>query len=124
MSHKGSVQVTILFTCSPEHVAEGDALFSSHAEWMEQSHYRDGDLALLAYNVTKAPELSNPLDPGSESTGNTVFSLVEVYATQAGLDDHWARGSAEDEMFGAFVGFANKCTVATSHNATVVQSLW
>jgi len=52
----------------------------SRASWMKQSHYREGDRALLAYNVVKGPELSNPLDPGSEPTGNTSFVLTEVYA--------------------------------------------
>ena len=37
----------------------------------------------------KAPELSNPMDPASKPTGNTVFILSEVYETGAGVADHF-----------------------------------
>ena len=35
--------------------------FTSHAAWMAGSHHRDGDKALISYDLTKGPELSNPL---------------------------------------------------------------
>ena len=57
MSHKGNTQVTITFTCGPEDVEEGDAVFESHTAWMERSHHREGELALLRYNVVTSPEL-------------------------------------------------------------------
>src|SRR5262245_15505399 len=31
--------------------------FKSHGSWMEATHYRTGEKALLSYNVSKAPEL-------------------------------------------------------------------
>ena len=65
MSHQGKIQITLMFTVGPDQVEEADRIFASHAEWMEQTHYRDGELALLSYSVAKAPELSNPLDPSS-----------------------------------------------------------
>ena len=40
---------------------------------MESTHYRDGAKALLSYNVSKAPELSSPMDLNSAPTGNTCF---------------------------------------------------
>ena len=73
MSHKGRTQITFIITAEPDQVAEGDRLFASHAAWIDKTHHRDGDLALLLYNVVKGPELSNSLDPGSASTGNTCF---------------------------------------------------
>lgn len=123
MAHRGNIQLTILFTCGPEDVAAGDALFADHAEWMERSHPRDGDLALVAYNVVRGPELSNPLDPGSEPTGNTTFTLMEVYATQAGVANHWRMGTTEWDGFPAFADFAGKCKVTAHHGSEVVQSL-
>jgi len=56
---------------------------------MAQSHYREGEKALLRYNVVKGPELSNPWDPSSDPTGNTCFVLMEVYESEAGVEDHW-----------------------------------
>ncbi len=123
MSHKGNTQITIILTCGPDDVAEGDALFAEHAAWMEQTHYRDGELALLSYNIVKGPELANPLDPGSEPTGNTSFVLTEVYASPAGLEDHWRQG-VEWEGFALLQAWAPKCKVTTLHGSEVVQSLW
>ena len=45
---------------------------------MESTHYRTGEKALLSYNVSKGPELSDP-DPNSAPTGNTCFILSEIY---------------------------------------------
>lgn len=123
MSFKGKTQLTIIFTCGPDDVAEGDALWAAHAAWLEQSHYREGEKALLAYNIVKGPELSNPLDPGSEPTGNTSFVLTEVYASPAGVADHWKQGMAW-EGFASLQKWAPKCKVAALHGSPVVQSLW
>jgi hypothetical protein len=84
VSHKGKTQITIIFTATPDLVAEGDRIFASHAKWMERTHYREGELALLRYNLVKGPELSHPMDPSSEPTGNTSFVLTEVYENPAG----------------------------------------
>ena len=124
MSHEGSTQLTIIFTATPDLVAEGDRLFASHASWLAASHHREGELALLRYNVGKGPELSNPLDPSSEPTGNTLYVLLEVYAGQAGLDDHWQQGSTNWQDFGAFVEWAGKTNPAAIHAGQVVHSLW
>ncbi len=124
MSHKGNTQVTFILTATPDLVAEGDRIFASHARWMEQSHHRSGELALLSYNIAKGPELSNPMDPGSAPTGNTSFVVAEVYANPAGLEDHWKQGAEGWEDFGAFMEWAGKVNVAVLHGSPVVQSLW
>ncbi len=124
MAQLGKSQVTITFTATPDLVAEGDRIFAAHAEWMARSHHRDGNLALLSYNVVKGPELSNALDPSSTPTGNTTYVLAEVYESQAGIDDHWRMGTQEWSEFGAFAAWANKCNVTALHGSPVVQSLW
>jgi hypothetical protein len=123
MSHKGKTQLTFIFITTPDLVQEGDRLFSSHAEWMEKTHHRDGKLALLLYNVVKGPELSNPLDPSSKPTGNTCFVLSEVYETPDGLADHWKRSGTWKD-FGAFVKWAGSVKVAVLHGSPVIHSLW
>ena len=124
MSHQGKTQLTFIFTATPDQVAEGDRLFASHAPWMERTHPREGDLALLHYNVVKGPELSNPLDPSSAPTGNTCFVLDEVYETPAGLADHWKKGAETWDDFGAFVSWASSVKVAVLHGSPVIHSLW
>ena len=124
MAQKGNIQLTFIFTATSDLVAEGDRIFGNHAAWMAESHPRDGELALLGYNVVKGPELSNPLDPSSEPTGKTSFVLTEVYATQAGMANHWKQGAETWNNFGAFVEWAGKVQVAVLHGAPVIHSLW
>ena len=46
MAYTGKIQLTVIFTATPDLVAEGDRIFNSHAAWMAKSHYRDGNKAL------------------------------------------------------------------------------
>ena len=43
---------------------------------------------------SKGAELSTPVDPNSEPTGNTIFVLSEIYETPAGVAEHWRAASA------------------------------
>jgi hypothetical protein len=122
MGYKDKVHLTITFTVSPDQVAEFDRLFASHGKWMETSHPRSGELALLSYNVSKGAELSNPLDPGSEPTGNTVYVLDEIYESEAGVTNHWALSQDWPDM-GAVVAAAGKAQVTTQHRGRVINSL-
>jgi hypothetical protein len=124
MSQRGKTQITFIFTVPPDQVSEGDRIFANHAKWMEETHYRDGDKALLTYNVVKGPELSNPVDPSSEPTRNTCLVLTEVYETPAGLEDHWKKAAEGFEDFDAFLEWTGKVTVTVLHGSPVVHSLW
>ncbi len=88
---------------------------------MARTHYREGEMALLRYNVVKGPELSNPLDPSSSPTGNTCFVLTEVYETPAGLADHWKQGAENWEDFNALVAWASSLNVAVLHGSPVIH---
>ena len=123
MSHKGKAHLIIMFTVDPDDVAEGDRIFASHAEWME-GHPREGDLALLDYTISKAAELSNPMDPSSEPTGRTTFVIDEYYESPAGIAAHWQETMKWPEMTsGAAPAWMGKATMVTMHNGAVVQSL-
>ncbi|MFA9409545.1 MAG: hypothetical protein ACERKJ_12035 [Candidatus Dadabacteria bacterium] len=123
MSTKGKTQLIIIFIAPPELVEEGDKLFAWHAEWIEKTHPKEGELALLRYNIIKAPELTLPFDSSSEPTGNTMFVLDEMYESQAGLDNHWNQAPYW-EHHAALWQWANKCKVITAHNGKAVQALW
>jgi hypothetical protein len=124
MSQMGKSHLIIMFTVGPDDVAEGDRIFASHGEWMK-GHPREGDVALLDYTVSKGPELSNPLDPNSEATGNTIFVVDEYYESPAGIARHWldSMGNWPEMSSAAPAWFAN-ATIVTLHNGTVVQALW
>lgn len=123
MGYQGKVHLNLVLTVPPDQVAKGDRLFASHGPWIEESHPRSGELALLSYNVSKGPELSNPLDPGSEPTGNTVYVLDEVYESEAAVANHWKLGSEGWADFGAFVAWAGGVQVTAQHRGGVVNSL-
>ena len=124
MSQKGKTMITMMFTAGSDQVAEGDRIFASHAKWMEKTHHRDGDLALLQYNVAKGPEYNTPLDPLSGTTGNMIFTLYEVYNKPEGLADHWKRAQENWEDFGAIMAWSGKVKLVVMHGVPVVHSLW
>ena len=76
MTYHDKIQLTLIIIAPPDQVAEGDRIFKSHGSWMESTHYRTGEKALLSYNVSKMKELSDPGDLNSAPTGNTCFVLT------------------------------------------------
>ena len=94
------------------------------ASWMEKSHDRDGDKALLSYNFAKGPELENPLDPSSRGTGNTRYVLDEIYETPAGIEDHWGQAQDSWSDFARMVEVIGTCNPQTLHGGSIAQSLW
>ena len=124
MAHKGKTQLMLLIVAPPDQAEEGDRLFRSHAPWMEATHHRDGDKALLSYNLSRTPELSNPMDPSSAPTGNTCFILSEIYETEAGVADHLQQAESSWQEFPEIVKWMEKCTVMGASAAPIINSLW
>ena len=124
MAHKGKTQLMLLIVAPPDQAEEGDRLFRSHAPWMEATHHRDGDKALLSYNLSRTPELSNPMDPSSAPTGNTCFILSEIYETEAGVADHMQQAESSWQEFPEIVKWMEKCTVMGASAAPIINSLW
>lgn len=121
---EGKVQLLIIAVANAEQTAEGNRLFASHKPWMKSTHHQDGDKALLRYNVSTAPELSNPLDPNSEPTGNTIFILAEVYESGAGVADHFEQAAASWDDYGAFMEWVGATNATVVPAAPIVHSLW
>ena len=124
MDNKGKTQLTFVIVASPDHVEEGDRIFRSHAPWMKATHHRDGEKALLSYNVSKAPELSNPMDPNFAPTRNTIFILSEIYESEAGVADHFEQATAGWQDFPALGDWLGKCQVTGIAAAPIFNSLW
>jgi hypothetical protein len=119
----GTTRLVIMWTVKAEDVAAADKLFESHAKWMT-AHPREGDTALLSYSISRGPELSNPMDPTSTPTGNTLYVLDESYASPAGIPAHWQLAQQTWQDLGPFMEWNAKTTATTLHNGTVIQSLW
>lgn len=90
---------------------------------MEATHHRSGEKALLSYNVSKAGELSNPMDSNSAPTGNTCFILTEIYETEAGVADHFQQAMASWKDFPALGKWLEKCKVTGVTAAPIINSL-
>ena len=124
MAYHGKIQLTLFVIAPPDQVAEGDRIFQSHGPWMEATHHRTGDKALLSYTVSKGPELSNPVDPNSAPTGNTCFVLTEIYETKAGVLDHFEQAKESWRDAPAQLKWLEKCKFMFVAAAPVINSLW
>ena len=123
MSEMGKTHIAAMWIVSPDDVPEGDRLFESHGRWMT-GHPREGAVALRSYSISKGPQLSNPLDPNSAPTGNTIFVLSEVYESPAGVDEHWKQAAETWQDLEKWMEWSARCNVSTLHNGTIVQAHW
>ena len=123
MADMGKTNIVVMWTVAPDEVAEGDRIFESHGKWMT-GHPREGAAALLSYKISKGPELSNPVDPNSDPTGNTIFVLNEVYESPAGVAEHWKQAVETWQDLPAFMDWSTKGKISTLHSGTVVQAHW
>ncbi len=121
---EGKIQLLIVAVANAEQTVEGNRLFAAHAPWMKATNHQDGDKALLRYNVSTAPELSNPMDPESEPTGNTIFILAEVYETGAGVADHFEKAAASWDDYDAFMAWVGATNATVVPAAPIAHSLW
>jgi hypothetical protein len=124
MAYEGKSQLLITFVAPADKVGEIDRLVASHAAWMADTHHRDGSKALLSYSFSKGPELANPMDPGSDATGDTRYVLNEIYESPDGIADHWQQAQESWDDFGAIVEILASCDTQTLHSGEVAASLW
>ena len=114
MDYTGRSQWSLMFVCPADLEPEADRIFASHAEWMQGTHYRDGDKALLQYTVTKAP--------GDE--GAVVYAITEMYQSPSGPEDHLKRAHEDWEEISAWGALMEKCEGPWVINGTIQHSLW
>ncbi len=113
MNLNGKVQLTMIFVATPDLEAEGDRITKAHALWMEETHYREGEKALLQYTVGK----------GTDDDGNIHFVVTEVYESEAGLKDHFEQAHQTWKDFDDWVKWTNKCE-KSSKVISIIDSLW
>ena len=112
-NYTGKAHLSLIIVSPAELEAEGDRIFKSHAEWMVKTHFREGEKALLQYNVAKSPG----------DNGNVIFVLTEVYESVAGIDDHIEQANVDDH-FEAFSKWRTQCKVTFVRDASIIHSLW
>jgi hypothetical protein len=124
MAKANEVRFMVSSICPPDQVAEGDRIYRSHIDWMKGTHHREGPNALISYDVSRTPELSDPFDLASKPTGNTVFVLTEVYGNDAGVVDHFKQAQASWKDFSAWKAWMGKCKTTKVGAAKVFNTLW
>ena len=124
MAKMNEIRFTVTSICPAEQAPEGDRLYGSHIDWMKATHHREGPKALLSYDVSKTPELSDPFVLDSKPTGNVIFVLTEVYETDAGVVNHFDLSKATWKDFQAWNDFAAKCKTTKVGAAKIFNSLW
>jgi len=118
----GKTRLTFTFIVPAKSVALADKVFACHATWMTKTHHRTGPMALLSYDVSKMPELTDPVGLKSKPTGKTIYVLNEVYETAAGVEDHFANTSSW-ECFDQFVGLVKASKVTRVASGSIFNSL-
>ena len=83
-----------------------------------------GPQSVAQLRLLEGAELANPLDPGSEATGNTRYVLNEIYESPDGIADHWQQAQASWADFGAMVEMIASCNPQSLHTGEVAASLW
>ena len=118
----GKTRLTFTFTVPAKSVALADNVFACHAKWMDQTHHHTGPMALLSYDVSKMPELTDPVGLKSKPTGKTIYVLNEVYETVAGVEDHFAK-TPKWECYDQFVELVNASKVTRVATGSIFNSL-
>ena len=113
MNYKGKAQLTIVIDSPAELEAEGDRILDMHEAWIRRTHYREGDKALLQYDIAKS----------RSENGNVIFVMTEVYETTAGIDDHIAQAQ-DDEHHDLLLKWWERCNVTFVRDGEIIHSLW
>jgi len=113
MNYTGKAQFSLTIVAPPELESEGDRIFNLHAAWMEETHYREGEKALLQYTVAKR----------IDDDGNIIIVLTEVYETMAGVEDHYKQ-AGDWEWIEDWRKLMDQCQVTYGGGASIVHSLW
>ena len=118
--YKGKTQLTRIWTVKPDSVEKMKEIAESHTKWMKETHYKEGEKALLMLNWCMEIEK----DEEGNQTGNTLFVLTEVYESVAGVDDHYKQ--AEDVDFNFIPHDMGEMTLSLTacDRGKVINSLW
>lgn len=76
-----------------------------------------------SYDVSKAEQLSNPMDANSPKTGKTIFILNEMYESMAGVADHFERTPTWSD-FPALGAWLGECELVAVPGAPISNSRW
>ena len=114
-------QLQYLWIFKPELKGIAKRIAEDHTKWMNETHTKNGDKALLMLNWSIGPEFKN-----GKETGNLSLILTEIYETQAGIFDHFEQAQNNTSYFrDDFADFESKCESNVKINSSdIIQSMW
>ena len=118
---KNKKQLQYLWIFNPELKDIAKRVAEDHTKWMNETHTKNGDKALLMLNWSIGPEFKD-----GKETGNLSLILTEIYDTQAGIVDRFEKAQNNTPYFrDDFADFESKCESNVKINSSdIIQSMW
>ena len=119
--YQNKKQLQYIWIFRPELTDIAKRIAEDHTKWMNKTHSKDGDKALLMLNWSIGYEFKN-----GNKTGNMSLILTEIYETQAGIDDHFKQAQNNGATFrDDFSDFERKCeNLVKINSADIINSMW
>ena len=114
-------QLQYLWIFKPELIEIANRIAEDHTKWMNETHTKEGDKALLMLNWSIGPEFKD-----GNKTGNMSLILTEVYESQAGIDNHFDQAQKNAATFRDDLSdFENNCENLVKINSSdIIHSMW
>ena len=137
---KGKRSVTWTFIAKDEEAVEAlRTFFEGHYDFMKEKCHKEGDLKLISYYISEAPEYYGSNLPSNsseekksfekwfdgiypEKTGNIIFTLNEIYESEDGLHHHYIESAPfKEATFSLFETY--NIEVRTYNQMNIIQNI-
>ena len=92
--YQNKKQLQFIWIFKPELSDVAKRVAEDHVKWMNETHTKEGEKALIVLNWSIGPEFKE----GAE-TGNMALILTEIYENQEGIDDHFKQAQNNESYF-------------------------
>ena len=119
--YQNKKQLQFIWIFKPELTDVAKRVAEDHVKWMNATHTKEGEKALIVLNWSIGPEFKE----GAE-TGNIALILTEIYENQAGIDNHFEQAQNNGATFrDNFSDFESKCENLVKINSSdIIHSMW
>ena len=118
--YQNKKQLQFIWIFKPEFSNVAKRVAEDHVKWMNETHTKEGEKALIVLNWSIGLEFKE----GAE-TGNIALILTEIYENQAGIDNHFMLAQNNGSYFRDDLDeFSKNCEQrVTIHSSDVIQSI-
>ena len=118
--YQNKKQLQFIWIFKPELTDVAKRVAEDHVKWMNETHTKEGEKALIVLNWSIGLEFKE----GAE-TGNMALILTEIYENQEGIDDHFKQAQNNESYFRDELDeFSKNCEQRVPfHSSDVIQSM-